>query len=305
MRTFALTALAASAAFLPAGAGALAQTVPDGWEGVPKVAVHNAPAGQVAQMRTPHRSPAPVVRHGPRPGMRGDVRRGHVRAPGFGHGRRFTHIQRINRGGIVPHFWFGPQFMVRNWGMYGFPQPMHDRRWVRYYDDALLIDRSGRVHDGRYGMDWDRYGDDWDYDDRGIPVYSGDYDDRGDYDDDYRDGRDRHDGDYDRDERYGRGDHRGPVYGGGHSYSVPACHSPCRPGYGGGYGGYGYGYGYGYGGMIVTETITTTTTAPVVESRTYYEYERVKAKPRVRRAAPRPRCNCPAPRPAPHAGERG
>jgi Ni/Co efflux regulator RcnB len=301
MRTFALTALAASAVFLPAGG--FAQTVPDGWEGVPDVPVRTASApagGQVAQMRAPGRGPAPVMRHGPRQEMRRDMRRIHVRTPG--QGRRFTHIQRINRGGIVPSFWFGPQFVVRNWGGYGFPQPMHDRRWVRYYDDALLIDRSGRVHDGRYGMDWDRYGDDWDYDDRGIPVYSGDYDD------DYRDGRDRYDDDdYDRDERYGRGDRRGPVYGGGHASPAPACPGPCRPGYGGAY---GYGYGYGYGPMIVTETTTTTTTAPVVESRTYYEYERVKVRPKARRAAPRARCKCPAPHSGPHsvpyhAGERG
>jgi hypothetical protein len=204
--------------------------------------------------------------------------------PGRG-GHRFTRWQRINRGGFVPRIWWGPQFQVHNWRVYGFPQPMQGGRWIRYYDDALLIDRAGRVMDGRYGWDWDRYGDRWSYNDDGVPYYGGD--------DDYESE------DYDYAEREERGGYRdyGPP-------PPPPCARRCAP-YGGGasYGsGYGYGYGYSSGGMIVRTTTTTVTEAPVVEAHTVYEtvVERVRVAPRkrVKRS-----CNCAPARPRP--GERG
>ena len=34
----------------------------------------------------------------------------------------------------------------------------------------LLIDRDGRVLDGRYGFDWDRYGERWAYGEDGAPY---------------------------------------------------------------------------------------------------------------------------------------
>ena len=183
------------------------------------------------------------------------IRGPHMRMPHIKH--RFGHIKRIERGFVVPHFWFGPQFHVRNWAMYGFPQPLHGGRWIRYYDDALLIDRAGRVMDGRYGYDWDRYGDDWGYDDSGIPIYVGG---DGYYDDDY----------------YGDGD-----------YAEGPC--DCGPTYR--HGGYG-GYGYGHGGMVITET--TVTTEPTVETHVYYEDveeaapRRVVKRRTVRRSRPAP-----------------
>jgi Ni/Co efflux regulator RcnB len=254
MRKLYLLALAASAALVPAAASA---------QGAP-AAGHSWREGAMPTSSGPNR----VVR---------EVRQMH-RAPGGQHGRRFGHIPRIGRGGFVSSGWFGPQFVVPNWNMYGFPQPYGGGRWIRYYDDALLIDRSGRVLDGRYGHDWDRYGDRWGYDDRGVPVYVGD----GDYE--------PREDDYEWAERW---EERG-----GRDVIVDRRH------HGGQAYGYGYGHGCGCGPMVVTET--TTTTAPVVELVTTYEYvteyvpHRAKAAPRKRKVIRR----APAPAPA-RPGERG
>ena len=86
-------------------------------------------------------------------------------------GRGFRH-SRLRRGFVINPFWFSPQFHVQNWQVYGFSDPGADGRWVRYYDDAYLIDQGGRVRDTRYGMDWDRYGEQWG-DDDGVPAYRG------------------------------------------------------------------------------------------------------------------------------------
>jgi Ni/Co efflux regulator RcnB len=282
MRKLYLLALAAGAAMIPAAA--MGQAGPGqgqghgaghSWrEGAAPAAA--APAPVVVQTRQMHRGPG--VQHGGR--------------------GRFGHIQRIQRGGFVPGFWWGPQFVVRDWNMYGFPQPFHGGRWIRYYDDALLIDGRGRVHDGRYGHDWSRHGDRWGYDRQGVPVYVGD----GDYE--------PRDDDYEWAERWERGDrdvivrHDGPM--------PDDCGNPCTRTYHGAppplprHGGYGHGYGYGCGcgPVVVTETVTTT--APVVEQVTTYEYvteyvpHRAKAAPKKRKAVRR------APAPAkPRPGERG
>ena len=267
MRKFSLLALAASAAFPSA---ALAQVV------------HSGPAG------------GHVVRHG-----------GHGAT--MHHGGRFMHPgrnfrhHRLNRGFVIHPFWFGPQFHIQNWQMYGFADPGPDRRWVRYYDDAYLVDRDGRVMDERYGLDWDEYGERWEMAD-GIPAYYG----RGDYRPD--------DGDHEWVERHGGRDHDG--YGddryrhaGGYGspgcgpgpcagYGPPACQPAPHPcgGYGSGYGYYGYGVAY----PIIIETTVwgaSTTYEEVVE-----EVVEVRERPRRRYRPPPPR---PRPRPRPPAGERG
>jgi Ni/Co efflux regulator RcnB len=257
MRKLYLLAFAASAALVPAAAFA---------QGAPS-AGHSWREGN-APVRAVAREAAREVRQ-------------IQRAPGGQHRGRFGHIPRIGRGGFVPGGWWGPQFMVRNWHGYGFPQPFQGGRWIRYYDDALLIDRYGRVHDGRYGHDWDRYGDRWGYNDRGVPIYVGD----GDYE--------PNDDDYDWAERWEEG--RGQVY------ADRRHHGGQMGGYGQGQA-YGYGYGCGCGPVVVTET--TTTTAPVVEQVTTYEYvteyvtHRAKAAPKKRKVIRR------APAPA-RPGERG
>ena len=223
MRTLKLLALAASAAFLPAtGAQALADPAPGPEAG------HWRDAGPPVRTEM-HRQMHREMHRGERP-MRG-------------HGRRFAHIPRIHRGGFVPQMWWGPQFVVRDWHGFGFPQPFHGGRWIRYYDDALLIDRYGRVHDGRYGWDWERGGDRWGEGPDGVPVYVGD----GDFTPE--------EWDYEWAERWERGERPD-----GYGQDGPGPHP--------GYGAYGA-YGCGCGPVVVTET--TTTTQPVVELRTWYE----------------------------------
>jgi len=200
---------------------------------------------------------------------------------GGSHNRHFR-FNRIHRGGFVSRQFFGGQFVINNWSNFGFSAPPSGARWIRYYDDALLIDGNGRVLDGRYGFDWDRYGGGWAYGDDGAP-YMNDMDSDEWYED--------------MDEGHGR---MGPPPG---HYGQPMPMPPPMPmpGYGGQ--GYGYGYGYGYGGGLVIVTETTVHAAPVVETRTVYEtvVERVRVKPRVRRA----RCVCSRPAAPPRPGERG
>jgi Ni/Co efflux regulator RcnB len=294
MRTLSLTLLAASIAFLPAVASA--QPGPRGgprpgatWRG-------GGMTGPNVQMHGPRM-------HGPNVRMHGGNRQMH-RGGNFSFhrwgphpGRNFRH-SRLRRGFVINPFWFAPQFYIGNWQSYGFAEPGEDQRWVRYYDDAYLIDGGGRVHDERYGVDWDRYGEEWgDHD--GIPAYRGDWREGG------EDGEDYAEEEY-REEHHGdRGGHRGGQGHGGPGYGPPP------PGYGHGaaYGGY---YGYGaYAYPIVIETITTSGggySEEVIE-----EYVEVRQRHRARR--PRPRCVCaapprpvvrrPAPRRRPPAGERG
>jgi hypothetical protein len=213
--------------------------------------------------------------------------------------------QRFGRGHVVPPHFRNRQFFVHDWRSFGWPAPMPGGNWIRYYDDALLLDGHGRVMDSRYGWDWDGRGGRMGHDEGG-------------YDEGYAD--DYAESDYGRDD-YGYDEDGGDCRGGcGPVRHVPP--PPPHPGYGhgNGYGsGYGSAYGYGYGAgcacgpVVITET--TTTTAPVVETRTYYEtvYEHRAAprrhyrKPVVRhyskpvRRSVKPAYRAPAPRP----GERG
>jgi Ni/Co efflux regulator RcnB len=309
MRILTLVALAASAA---AFAPAMAQTVPDSdyrmapppgapppmrvRTGPPPGATWHGPPQQMQQMQM-HQ----MQMRAPMPPPQGMQQRnfvlhrdgqGHGMGPGMGQGmgqRRHFEFHRIGRGGTVPRFWWGPQVQVRNWQMYGFPQPFAGGRWIRYYDDALLIGGDGRVYDERPDWDWDRYGDSWSYDDNGVPVYG----------DDDNDGDERGD-EYGYADRYGHGD-MGP--GPGVRQRVYVTHGPMGPPPCANACGYGYGAGYGgYGPVLVTET--TITEAPVVEQRTWVTYETVRVKARHHR---RPvRCVCRrVVAPQPQMGERG
>lgn len=96
------------------------------------------------------------------------------------------------RGYALPSYWVAPRFYITDWQSYGLSQPSYGYNWVRYYDDAVLVDGRGSVYDTRGGIDWDRYdgadyaGGDQVYADSGYDDRA--YDDRG-----YQDGYQRRD----------------------------------------------------------------------------------------------------------------
>lgn len=258
MRKLSLTILATSILALPAIAAAQPGP-PPGPHGPPPGATWQGHMGGQGQVHT-----FTMQRQGgPGPQMQMHQMQG-----GMHGGMNFP--RHMRRGVFIPPFFFGPQFYIDNWQAYGFATPGADQRWIRYYDDAYLVDHDGRVVDGREDMDWERYGGDWDMEE-GMPAH--------------------HRGPHgDRD-----GDGHGYAYGGG--YGGP----PMQGGGGYAYGG-GYGYGY-YAYPIVIETVTTSgggymeeVTEEVVQVRSHHRRARCSCRPAPHRAPP-PR------RPPP--GERG
>lgn len=73
-------------------------------------------------------------------------------APGGWRGYR-----RPSRGYILPSYWINPGFYLNSYALYGLYQPQAGYGWSRYYDDAVLTDRSGRVYDSRSDIAWERY----------------------------------------------------------------------------------------------------------------------------------------------------
>lgn len=58
-------------------------------------------------------------------------------------------------GFVLLSYWIQPAFYIPNYSVYGLPAPAHGYGWSRYYDDAVLTDRHGRVYDHRNGVHWD------------------------------------------------------------------------------------------------------------------------------------------------------
>lgn len=54
----------------------------------------------------------------------------------------------------LPRYWIEPGFEVRDPARYRLPAAETGRRWLRYYDDAVLVGDDGRVIDARTGIDW-------------------------------------------------------------------------------------------------------------------------------------------------------
>lgn len=235
-----------------------------------------------------------------------DMRRWHGgnRAPGG-----WNNYRRPAVGYFLPRYWIQPTFYISNYGAYGLPAPQSGYGWSRYYDDAVLTDRYGRVYDSRDDVHWDEHEGGHEAgsaDDRSAPPLPYEYGGAGDsgvtygggysgrwvgtwYGDDGR----VYSGEYRADNRGGTS-LVGPVQGhwrGGAGHPHWSGEAMDQYGYGPAYGGY-----YGYGAPVI---VTTTVTQPTVTTRTYVEekvvYERVAVKKRrahkVHRK-PRPVCSC-------------
>ncbi|WP_069205961.1 RcnB family protein [Sphingomonas panacis] len=176
--------------------------------------------------------------------------------------------RRPSRGWRLPSYWFTPNFYISDYGLYGLAPPPYGYSWTRYYDDAVLVDGSGRVRDYVGGLDWDQY-------DSGY--------DSGGYDDGYQG-----DGGY------------------GASYPAPPAGPDYgAPGYvsgGSGVTTYSIGGGYSANGYYYPPATTTTVTiqqAPSVTTTTTEYVETVKTRYVARKAwkpkrkwHPKPRINC-------------
>ena len=88
---------------------------------------------------------------------------GGVNAPGG-----WNAYRRPYRGTVLPSYWINPRFYVSNWSGYGLSQPTNGYNWVRYYDDAVLVDGRGSVYDTANGIDWNRYDDGYYTDDSQV-----------------------------------------------------------------------------------------------------------------------------------------
>ncbi|MGK6320954.1 RcnB family protein [Sphingomonas sp. DT-204] len=165
MRAYWITAAAIAA--IAAAAPAEAQRAPRGqWSGPP---------------RTTPMPARPQGWHGgnwnrPRPTP------GHHRWGGRVNGRWYAGVyapggwgayRRPVRGWVLPRYWFAPTFYVTDFATYGLGAPPHGYNWVRYYDDAVLVDGYGRVQDSVSGIDWDRYDGDPAYPDDGYAYDEG------------------------------------------------------------------------------------------------------------------------------------
>lgn len=61
----------------------------------------------------------------------------------------------LDRGRALPRYWMSPSFFIGDYLAWGLAAPPYGYNWVRYYDDAVLVDGDGRVWDSVSGIRWD------------------------------------------------------------------------------------------------------------------------------------------------------
>lgn len=62
--------------------------------------------------------------------------------------------RRLGRGAALPGYWMRSDFRVPDFHHYGLSAPPQGYFWVRYYDDAVLVDGRGQVWDSVGGIGW-------------------------------------------------------------------------------------------------------------------------------------------------------
>jgi Ni/Co efflux regulator RcnB len=56
--------------------------------------------------------------------------------------------QAFNSGGRISSGYYAPRYFINDYARYRLPRPGYNQRWVRHYNDVLLVDvRGGRVID--------------------------------------------------------------------------------------------------------------------------------------------------------------
>lgn len=71
------------------------------------------------------------------------------RAPGG-----WAAYRRPVRGRNLPPYWRDTRFRIPDYLSFGLAAPPRGYYWVRYYDDAVLMDAGGRIWDSRGGIAW-------------------------------------------------------------------------------------------------------------------------------------------------------
>jgi Ni/Co efflux regulator RcnB len=74
----------------------------------------------------------------------------------------WNNYRRMGRGGHLPNYWMGSGFRIPDYLSWGLAAPPYGYFWVRYYDDAVLVDDRGDVWDSVGGIGWgdaDAYAD--------------------------------------------------------------------------------------------------------------------------------------------------
>lgn len=183
------------------------------------------------------------------------------RAPGG-----WNAYRRPVRGWTLPGYWVGGGFWIDDWSSWGLSRPPYGYGWLRYYDDAVLADRGGRVWDSVSGIDWHGAGGGGGsataYAGSGYAAAAAGGGGGGGY------GARYEAPDYDdyEDDRHERRPIPAQAYPGG--YAPSPCASPC----GAQGGGYARGYHGGSGNYMAGPTVTTiviqsggTTTTTVTE----------------------------------------
>lgn len=64
--------------------------------------------------------------------------------------------RRPSYGYMLPRQWVAAPYFISNYSHYRLPRPATGFGWSRYYDDAVLTDRYGRIYDWRSDVNWRR-----------------------------------------------------------------------------------------------------------------------------------------------------
>ena len=84
-----------------------------------------------------------------------DYRRGHAQVYHRGNWRAPFRYHAFNTGYRLQPGYYGPRYVIANPGFYRLPPAYGAQRWVRHYDDVLLVDiRTGIIRNVIRGFYW-------------------------------------------------------------------------------------------------------------------------------------------------------